>query len=194
MGELRDRMATDLRLRGLSAITQRMYLNCVRRLAAYWRRSPAELGDAEVRAFLDHLVHTGPRSFSAGALRLLSLYDWPGNVRELHNAVQRAMVACDGPVVLPCHVSLATGEPGGAPSNAPFRSAPRRRHRCLRTTLRRGAPQQARRQHHPCRAGSAEGPARVRTAGQEARHRSASVLTGRTGGARHRVGEHAKRP
>ncbi len=68
MGELRDRMATDLRLRGLSAITQQMYLSCVRRLAAYCRRSPAELGDAEVRAFLDHLVHDRHLSRSTHAV------------------------------------------------------------------------------------------------------------------------------
>jgi len=34
MGELRDRMETDLRLRGMSASTQRMYLRCVRDFAA----------------------------------------------------------------------------------------------------------------------------------------------------------------
>jgi integrase/recombinase XerD len=74
MGELRDRMATDLRLRGLSAITQRMYLSCVRRLAAYCRRSPAELGEAEVRAFLDHLVHDRQLSRSTHAVYVAALH------------------------------------------------------------------------------------------------------------------------
>jgi hypothetical protein len=34
MGVLRDRMAGDLRLRGMSPVTQRMYLGCAQRFAA----------------------------------------------------------------------------------------------------------------------------------------------------------------
>jgi site-specific recombinase XerD len=56
MGVLRERMAVDLRLRGLSPVTQRMYLGCAARFVAYHRRSPAALGETETRAFLDHLV------------------------------------------------------------------------------------------------------------------------------------------
>ena len=57
MGRLRDRMAVDLRLRGMSPVTQRMYLGCVERFVVYHhRRSPKALGEAEIRAFLDHLV------------------------------------------------------------------------------------------------------------------------------------------
>ena len=68
MGVLHDRMATDLRLRGMSPVTQRMYLHCARALAAYHHRSPAEPGEAEVRAFLDHLVRD--RRLSRGTLRV----------------------------------------------------------------------------------------------------------------------------
>lgn len=56
MGELRERMAVDLRLRGMSPVTQRMYLGCAERFVAFHRRSPTELGAAEIRGFLDHLV------------------------------------------------------------------------------------------------------------------------------------------
>ena len=57
MERLRDRMAVDLRLRGMSPVTQRMYLGCVERFVVYHhRRSPQALGEAEIRSFLDHLV------------------------------------------------------------------------------------------------------------------------------------------
>jgi site-specific recombinase XerD len=68
MGVLRERMATDLRLHGMSPVTQRAYLRCARCLAAYHHRSPAVLGEAEVRAFLDHLVRD--RRLSRGTLRV----------------------------------------------------------------------------------------------------------------------------
>jgi site-specific recombinase XerD len=61
-------MATDLRLRGMSPVTQRMYLACVRRFAAYHDRSPAALGETAVRAFLDHLVRD--RRMSPATLRV----------------------------------------------------------------------------------------------------------------------------
>ncbi len=54
--------------------------------------------------------------FSDEALERLCAYTWPGNVRELENAVERAVVLCNGARVtaaeLPAHV-LPTREPGG---------------------------------------------------------------------------------
>ncbi len=44
MGQLRDRMDADLRLRGLSKNTRRLYLRCARDFAAYCGRSPAVVG------------------------------------------------------------------------------------------------------------------------------------------------------
>jgi DNA-binding NtrC family response regulator len=34
----------------------------------------------------------------------LESYDWPGNVRELKNVVQRAVLVCEGEVLLPSHL------------------------------------------------------------------------------------------
>src|SRR5437870_5005936 len=51
MGQLRDRMDADLRLRGLSENTRRLYLRCARDFAAYCGRSPAVVGTEEVGRF-----------------------------------------------------------------------------------------------------------------------------------------------
>ena len=73
----------------------------------------------------------GPRSFSAGALNVLAAYNWPGNVRELSNVVQRAMVACDGRIIQPAHISIDGNRPQASmlseasPSVADFRTARR---------------------------------------------------------------------
>jgi integrase/recombinase XerD len=56
MGQLQDRMAEDLRLRHFSPATCRNYLLYARRFARFYMRSPADLGEAEVRAFLLHQV------------------------------------------------------------------------------------------------------------------------------------------
>ncbi len=55
MGKLREKMTEDLRLQGCAPSTCESYLSCVRAFAAYHRRSPEHLGEAEVRAFLLHL-------------------------------------------------------------------------------------------------------------------------------------------
>jgi len=38
-------------------------------------------------------------SISAEAMQSLEMYDWPGNVRELRNAIERAIVTCEGKVI-----------------------------------------------------------------------------------------------
>ncbi len=56
MGELRDRMDADLRLAGYSPATRNIYLQCVKGFAKYHMRSPAEMGEAEIRSYLLHMV------------------------------------------------------------------------------------------------------------------------------------------
>lgn len=74
MEELLARMVADLRLRGRSQNTQATYSRCVSQVAAHFGRSPAELGEEEIRAFLEHLLHERKSSTSTycvyvGALR-----------------------------------------------------------------------------------------------------------------------------
>ena len=45
--------------------------------------------------------------FSKKALKLLYEYPWPGNVRELENAMQRAVLMADGPVITDADLPLA---------------------------------------------------------------------------------------
>jgi site-specific recombinase XerD len=67
-------MAIDLRLRGLSPVTQRMYLGCAARFVAYHHQSPTTLGATDVRAFLDHLVRVRRASPSTHAVYVAALH------------------------------------------------------------------------------------------------------------------------
>lgn len=51
------------------------------------------------QSFKKHIVGVAPECVS-----LLESYDWPGNVRELKNVVQRAVLVCEGEVLLPEHL------------------------------------------------------------------------------------------
>jgi site-specific recombinase XerD len=53
---LREKMADDLRLKGFRENTRRCYLGCVQRFADHYGRSPATMGEREIRDFLLHLV------------------------------------------------------------------------------------------------------------------------------------------
>ena len=55
MTELRRRMLEDMELHGLAKSTQRLYADAVRQLAKHFNRSPDQLSEDEVRAFLIHL-------------------------------------------------------------------------------------------------------------------------------------------
>lgn len=75
MGQIRDRMEGDLRLRGYRERTVAEYLRCAGKFAAYFGRSPYRLGQAEVREFLLHHMEAGraPGTLKVytGALRFL---------------------------------------------------------------------------------------------------------------------------
>jgi len=56
MGQLRDRMDQDLRLAGYATSTRKMYLQCAKSFASYHMRSPEQMGEEEIRAYLLHMV------------------------------------------------------------------------------------------------------------------------------------------
>lgn len=56
MGQLRDRMEADLKLAGYSPSTRKIYLLYARSFTKHHMRSPAEMGEAEIRQYLLHMV------------------------------------------------------------------------------------------------------------------------------------------
>src|SRR5260370_41790545 len=59
MSPLRARMIEDMTLAGLAQGTQKIYTQAVYRLAAHYRRSPAQLSEEEVRTYLLSLRQGG---------------------------------------------------------------------------------------------------------------------------------------
>jgi Nif-specific regulatory protein len=59
--------------------------------------------------------HKPIRRISTPAIDMLTSYHWPGNVRELENAIERAVLVCDGQVIHGYHLppTLQTAEASG---------------------------------------------------------------------------------
>ena len=71
------------------------------------------------RAFLERYGSTmglNGLQFSKATEQVLLAYPWPGNVRELENAMQRALLMCDGRTIEPEHVELDVPVTGVASS------------------------------------------------------------------------------
>ena len=103
MTPLRLRMIEDMRTAGLASGTQALYLDAVRNLATHYRRSPDELSEEEVRAYLLSLrergVALGTFKTNHGGIQFLYRWtldrDWPlfgkkkGSVRQSSGACRR---------------------------------------------------------------------------------------------------------
>lgn len=57
MGKLREQMQMDLQLRGITPRTQATYLREARNLALYFKKSPEELGERELKEYLLYLIN-----------------------------------------------------------------------------------------------------------------------------------------
>lgn len=64
MTELRRRMNDDMQVRGLADRTRETYLWAVSGLATFYRRSPDQISDQEIQAYLLHLIRDRGRSWS----------------------------------------------------------------------------------------------------------------------------------
>ena len=67
MGQLREKMEADLKIGGYSESTRRTYLFHAYKFAAYFKRSPSEMGADEVRRFL--LYYIEERGISKSTFR-----------------------------------------------------------------------------------------------------------------------------
>ncbi len=56
MGKLREQMKMDLELKGYSPKTQTAYLGYMKNFVRYFGRSPAKMGEEEIREYLYHLI------------------------------------------------------------------------------------------------------------------------------------------
>ena len=56
MGKLREQMKMDLKLKGYSPKTQAAYLGYMKKFVRYFGRSPAKMGEKEIREYLYHLI------------------------------------------------------------------------------------------------------------------------------------------
>lgn len=76
MGELCQRMGEDLKLKNYAKKTQAEYLRCARRFAAFHMRSPATMGEREIRDFLLDLAFrkAGPETLKMHVASLKFLY------------------------------------------------------------------------------------------------------------------------
>lgn len=77
MGQLRDKMQQDLKLRGYKSATARKYLGHVHKFVAYFMRCPTTMGQDQLRTFLLHLMeeeHASPSTVANHVAALRFLY------------------------------------------------------------------------------------------------------------------------
>jgi integrase/recombinase XerD len=73
MTPLRERMIQDMELRGLSATTQRTYVEAIRNLAGYYHKSPEVITEEELRGYFTYLTKTQKISDSTLKVRLSAI-------------------------------------------------------------------------------------------------------------------------
>ena len=74
MSKLRQQLIQELVLRDYSLRTQEAYVSAVYHLAKYYRRSPDQLSDQQIKDYLFYLAETKKPTFQ-GPLRVLRAVD-----------------------------------------------------------------------------------------------------------------------
>jgi transcriptional regulator with GAF, ATPase, and Fis domain len=73
------------------------------------------LADAFIRTHAPRMGKTDV-TLSRDASELLRRHPWPGNIRELQNAIERALITCEGALVTAAHLALPVPSPVAVPS------------------------------------------------------------------------------
>ena len=60
-----------------------------------------------------------PLHFNTDAIVAMSSYHWPGNIRELENAIERAVILCEGTEISPELLAIDFPRPQAYASNEP---------------------------------------------------------------------------
>jgi hypothetical protein len=115
MSPLRQRMVEDMRLAGLSTSTHAIYIKAVRGLAAHYRRSPDQLSEEEVRAYLLSMRERGAArgTFKANHYGIQFLYrntlnrDWAPFTKKRSASPSRSAFPMPSAVTRYANFSLA---------------------------------------------------------------------------------------
>ncbi|MBI3900503.1 MAG: sigma-54-dependent Fis family transcriptional regulator [Gammaproteobacteria bacterium] len=60
-----------------------------------------------------------PLTLSSATIAAIRDYDWPGNVRELENAIERAVILCEGDQITPASLAIHAAPPAEVASTDP---------------------------------------------------------------------------
>ena len=137
MSPLRMLMIEDMKLAGLSPGTQATYIDAVRKLAAYYRRSPDQLSEEEVRAYILNLRERGAArgTFKANYYGIRYLYRYTLNRDWALFSKKHPPAATEAFAPRACR---RRGPPAAWLHNEPDPQNLLCRHVCLRSADRRG--------------------------------------------------------
>ena len=92
MTQLREKMQEDLQLHGLSNLTQDLYIRSVRQLAEYYRKSPDQITEEELRQYFLYLKNDkqyAPSTLTVALCGIRFFYERTLQ-REMHPAAGNA--------------------------------------------------------------------------------------------------------
>ncbi len=99
---LRQKLIDEIQLRGFSPNTQRTYVRSVTGLARFYHRSPDQIADGEIKAYLLYLLRVKKLATSTIIVAVSALRFFFGQV--LHRptgAIEQALPRMKKPVLLP---------------------------------------------------------------------------------------------
>jgi integrase/recombinase XerD len=73
MGKIRDQMLAEMELRGMAVRTQDTYLMCCRKFVQHFMKSPEQLGEADTKAFILHLIRERQASPSSVGVHVAAI-------------------------------------------------------------------------------------------------------------------------